>query len=233
MALENEPGGLEYIRQQLAAHADAFRAGAASVLRQKAAEIREAIGPEKMEPVTYPDRPFGRDEGGQDVSRVVWTGHVVRTPEGREYFGAAGLTENGYYRAAEVQVYGPDEMWCWQVERHADKEHAIASAETLAANRLAGEEARTPMNGAAEPAWREIFGKEQDNMAQLPEHVKAQADAEMAKTGMQKVAVQDMDAVQPVDNYRDGGKALDAMRDQKRQDAIQEKTPEPTPEPGR
>lgn len=71
-------------------------------------------------------------------------------------------------------------------------------------------------------------------MAELPEHVKAQADAEMAKTGMQKAAVKDMDAaVQPVDNYGDGGRQLDAMREQKRQDAVQEKTPQPTPEPER
>ena len=68
----------------------------------------------------------------------------------------------------------------------------------------------------------EGFGKEQNNMAELPEHVKAKADAEMAKTGMQKAPVQDMDAAQAVDNYPDGGKALEAMREQKRQDALME-----------
>ena len=109
-----------------------------SSLNPEAAEIREAIGPEKVEPVTYPERPFGRDEGGQDVKQVVWTGHTVQTPEGRAYFGAAGLTQAGYYRAAEVQVYGSDELWRWQAERYADKEDAIASAESLSANRLAG-----------------------------------------------------------------------------------------------
>jgi hypothetical protein len=233
MAEDTNPGFLENARDFLASQADALKASASAALRQRAAEIREAIGPEKMEPVTQPERPFGRDEGGQDVSRVVWTGHTVQTPEGHAYFAAAGLTENGYYRAAEVQVYGPDELWRWQVERHADKEHAIASAETLAANRLAGEEARTLINVAAEPAWREVFGKEQDNMAELPEHVKKLADQARQESRMEKAEVKDMDAAKAVDNYGDGGKALETMREQKRQDAIQDKTPEPTPEPGR
>jgi hypothetical protein len=227
MAIENEPGGLEYIRQQLAAHADALRAGAASVLRQKAAEIREAIGPEKMEPVTYPERPFGRDEGGQDVSRVVWTGHVVRTPEGREYFGAAGLTESGYYRAAEVQVYGADELWRWQPERYADKEDAVATAETLTANRLAAEEARTPMHGTAEPSLREVFEKEQSNMAELPEHLKAKADAATANLNKTQMAM--ADAGPSVNKLADAydTKALEAQRAQQRQNVLDRKGTEP------
>ena len=64
------------------------------------------------------------------IKHIVWTGHTVRTVEGHAYYGAAGLTESGYYRAAEVQVYGSDELWRWQGERHADKADAIASAES-------------------------------------------------------------------------------------------------------
>lgn len=194
---------------------------------------KDAVG---MDNMRQPERTFGRDEGGQDVKRVVWTGHTVETPGGQFYFGAAGLTKGGYYRAAEVQVYGSDELWRWQEERHTAKADAVASAESLSANRLAGEEIRQPMNGAAEPSWAEVFGKEQGNMAELPDHVKAQADAEMAKTGMQKVAVRDMDTAEAVGNYSDGGRELDAMREQKRQNALlekQEKTPEPGPEPGK
>jgi hypothetical protein len=230
MPEETSRGILQTARELVAAHADALKQGAAMSLRERAAEIREAFGPERAEPVTYPERPFGRDEGGDDVKRVIWTSHTVQTPEGRAYFGAAGLTESGYYRAAEVQVYGSDELWRWQAERHVDKEDAIASAERLSASRL--QEGEAPANGK-EFSLREVFGKEQSNMAELPDHVKAQADAEMAKTGMQKAAVKDMDVAQPVDNYRDRGIELDAMREQKRQDAIPQKTPEATPEPGR
>lgn len=226
MADESKSGFLSDAMQRVAAHADTLRAGAAESLRQKAAEFREAIGPQKTEPGAFPERPFGREEGGEDVKRIVWTGHTVQTPEGRGYFGAAGLTESGYYRAAEVQVYGADEAWRWQAERYTDKADAVASAEAMAANRLQG---AISQNGP-EPAWREFFEKEQ-NVA-LPDHVKAQADAEIAKTGMQKAPVQEMNAEQAVDNYRDQGKELEAMQEQKRQDAVQEKS-DPSVQPDR
>jgi hypothetical protein len=195
--------------------------------------LREAIGPEKAEPGAEPQRPFGREEGGQDVKQVVWIGHTVETPEGQRYFGAAGLTEAGYYRAAEVQVYGTDELWRWRPERYSDLADATASAERMAESRLQRE---APLNGE-QPPWKEFFEKELTNDMAIPDHVKAQADAAVAETGQkEKIPVQNMDAPQAVDNYTDRGKDLDAMRDQKRQDALlekQEKTPEPTPEPER
>src|SRR5579862_1259567 len=118
MAMETEPGPLKKIGRQISMRADILSAHAAESLRQGSASIRDALGPEKAEPQTYPERPFGREEGGADVARVVWMGHTIETPEGERYFGAAGLTENGYYRAAEVRAYGSDEHWCWNEERH-------------------------------------------------------------------------------------------------------------------
>jgi hypothetical protein len=225
MADEVNPGFLENTRQFVAAQADGLKAGATAALRQKAAEIREAIGPGRMEPVTEPERPFGREENGEDVKRVVWTGHTVRTAEGRAYFGAAGLTEGGYYRAAEVQVYGPEELWRWQNERHTEKADAIASAESMSANRLRGEEAR--LVDAAEPAWREVFGKEQTNMAELPDHLKAKADA--ATADLNKTEIKMADAGPPVHQLADryDTKALEAQREQQRQNTLDRKDPEP------
>ena len=223
MAIENEPGGLDNIRQQLAAHAEALKSRATAALRQKAAEFREVIGPQKLEQATYPERPFGRDEGGQDVKQVVWTGHTVQTPEGREYFGAAGLTQGGYYRAAEVQIYGSDELWRWQWERYADRENAIAEAERMADMRLRGE---TPANGA-EPAWRDFFEKEKANMAELPEHLKAEADK--ATANLDKGSTNMKDAGAPVYDNADAydAKAMEAQRAQQRQNALDRKGPEP------
>lgn len=54
---------------------------------------------------------------------------------------------------------------------------------------------------------------------------------EVAQTGAKKMPVQDMNQAPAVDNYDDKGKELDAVRKQKRQDAQQEKTPQPDPEP--
>jgi hypothetical protein len=229
MAVENEPGVLENFGRQLAAHADALTASAAARLREKAAEFREAVGPDKPEPGANPERPFGRDEGGEDVKQVVWTGHMVETQGGQRYYGAAGLTESGYYRAAEVQVYGSDELWRWQPERHADREDAVACAEKMTAGRLPGE---TP-GKLTEPAWREFFGKEQSNMA-LPDHVKALADQARQESGMEKVQPTNVDVGTPINDRADpyDTKALEVQRGQQRQNAVDRKGPE-TPEPDR
>lgn len=89
------------------------------------------------------------------------------------------------------------------------------------------------ISAATEAAWNEVFKNDpkEQHVAELPEHVRAKADEEMAKTGAQKMPVQDMNAAPAVDNYDDQGKALDAMREQKRQEALQEKTPDPTMQP--
>jgi len=152
MADEEKPGFLRSVRQRVAAGADALKAQATAVLNERASAIREAIGPQKTESEPQPDRPFGRDEGGEDVKRVVWTGHTVESPEGKTFFGAVGLTQGGYYRAAEVQAYGPDETWHWQPERHTAREDAIASAETLSVSRLRGADAPSPKKAAAQNA---------------------------------------------------------------------------------
>jgi hypothetical protein len=231
LADKKKPGLLENTGKRVAAQADALKAGAAAALREKAAGIREAIGPDKLEPVKQPERPFGRDEGGEDVKRVVWTGHTIQTREGQAYFGAVGLTEGGYYRAAEVQLYGSEEVWRWQGELHTVKDDAQKSAENMSANLLNPES--TPAKTNQKEAWKtgpESEKLEANNMA-LPEHVKAEADAAIAKTGMEKAAYKDMNTAQAVDNYPDAGASLDTMREQKRKDAIQDKTPEPDKDP--
>ena len=60
-------------------------------------------------------------------------------------------------------------------------------------------------------------------MPELPEHVKAKADQAVSETGANKMQVKEMDTPQAVDSYGDKGKALEAMREQKREDAQQEK----------
>jgi hypothetical protein len=62
-------------------------------------------------------------------------------------------------------------------------------------------------------------------MAELPEHVKAQADKVVAEAGANKMAVKDL-GVQDVADWNDP-KAMEAAREQQRQNALQEKTPEP------
>ena len=209
----------------MAAQADALKASAAAALREKAAGIREAIGPDKAEPVKPPERPFGRDEGGEDVKQVVWTGHTVQTREGQAYFGAVGLTQGGYYRAAQVQVYGAGELWRWQRELHTVKDDAQKSAEIMSANRL------NPESTPSITAQRESENSEGSKMA-LPDNVKAEADARMAETGMRKGAVQDMGgtpAAQTADAY--DTKALEAQREQQRQNAKDDKAAQRGPEP--
>jgi hypothetical protein len=230
MTDEEKPGLWENVRGRVAAQADALKASAAAALREKAAEIRDAIGPERIEPVTQPERPFGRDEGGEDVKRVVWTGHTVKTSEDKAYFGAVGLTQGGYYRAAEVQVYGADETWRWQAERHTVKEDAISSAQAVSANRLHDEAPKAADEGLKYGSeWNnpQGDGARLSNMAEIPEHVKAQADAEVAKTGAQKMAVQDMNTRTDKGPDWTDTKGLEAQQAQKREDALREKTPEP------
>lgn len=285
MTDDEKPGLWENVKGRVAAHADALKASTAAALREKAAEIREAIGPEKIEPVTQPERPFGRDEGGEDIKRVVWTGHTVETSEGQRYFGAVGLTESGYYRAAEVQSYGAEESWRWQAERHTDKRDAIGSAESMSANRLSPEsgpatasQEESRANAAREPSiqdrldeprtpqerdqmvaalYRELDnpdgggarlrdmadGREEQNrmarevlagerdilsssprtetMAEIPDHVKAQADAEMKKTGGVETVAANTKAV----NQKEAG-SFEALGHD-----VQVQTPKPDPSP--
>jgi hypothetical protein len=73
--------------------------------------------------------------------------------------------------------------------------------------------------------------REGGKMAEIPEHVKAQADAAVASTGAEKMPVKNMGEPQGVDSY--DTKGLEAQRERQRQDAQQEKTPEPTPDPNK
>jgi len=66
-------------------------------------------------------------------------------------------------------------------------------------------------------------------MAELPDHVKAKADAAVSQTDAGRFPVKDMGETKGAD-WADT-KALDAQRAQQRQDAAQEKTPAPTVEP--
>jgi hypothetical protein len=174
------------------------------------------------------DRAFGRDEGGEDVRQVVWMGHTVRSPEGKDFFGAVGLTNNGYYRAAEVQIYGADEVWRWQGERHTVRQEAISNAEGASTNRLitVAEEHR---------GFQEVEGSkgtvtkhtEDVTMTELPEHVKSQADAEVAASGAQRMAAQDMGPSNATD-WKDTA-AMEASREQQRQNALDMRNAQPDP----
>lgn len=88
-----------------------------------------------------------------------------------------------------------------------------------------------PEAGAAlNAAWNSGPGNVEDKkVAEIPEHVKAEADAEVAKTGAQKMPVQDMGETKAVDAY--DTKALEAQRERQRQDALQDKTAEPVQQP--
>jgi hypothetical protein len=129
-----------------------------------------------------------------------------------------------------VQVYGSDERWRWQAEQYVDKAEAIERAEEMIANRLQGE---APRNGE-QPAWREFFGKElTNNMAEIPEHAKAAA--ENATANLNKGDMNMQNAGPSVNQLADSydTKAMEAQREQQRQNALDRKGPEPTPEPDR
>jgi hypothetical protein len=87
--------------------------------------------------------------------------------------------------------------------------------------------------GAAEPAWRESSGKEQNDVAELPEHLKAKADA--ATATLDKGDIKMTDAGPSVNDRADpyDARAMEAQRDQQRQNALDRKGPEPAPEPDR
>jgi len=88
-----------------------------------------------------------------------------------------------------------------------------------------------PEAGAAlNAAWNSGPGNVEDKkVAEIPDDVKAQADAAVAQTGAQKMTVQDMGETKGADAY--DTKAMEAQRERQRQDALQEKTPEPAPTP--
>jgi hypothetical protein len=64
-------------------------------------------------------------------------------------------------------------------------------------------------------------------MAELPEHVKAKADAAVAETGAQKMAVQNMNTQTDKGPDWTDTKGLEAQQAQKREDALRQKSPEP------
>lgn len=70
---------------------------------------------------------------------------------------------------------------------------------------------------------------EDKQVAEIPEHVKAEADAAVNKTGAAKMPVQDMGETKGVDAY--DTKGLEAQRERQRQDALQDKAAEPVQQP--
>ena len=188
---------LKAIPDWAATQAGNVKADAAAAVRKKAAGLREAIGPEKIEPVKPPQRPFGR-EGGEDIKQIVWTGHTVQSTQGMSYYGAVGQTESGYYRAAEVQVYGADEQWRWQAERHSLKDDAINSAQR----------ATTRIRGGRIMAENKIS----------PEvEARAKLAVESAGARINSVPVQAEKQSPAIDTMADGGRALERARVQARQ----------------
>ncbi len=229
MADKNKPGLLDTMRRRMAAEADALKAGAASALKDAAAGMRKTLGPERTKPVKQPERPFGRDGGGDDVMRVVWTGHTTQGRDGKSYFGAVGLTEGGYYRAAKVQRFGADELWNWHEESHTAKNAAIKSAESLGETRPGagsgdrGRPAPDVVSASASGAAPKSKQRGKPVMAEIPENVKEQAVKAREESRMlQMKPDQEIASAQPVDNYGDRGKEMAAMQEQKREAARQE-----------
>jgi hypothetical protein len=186
-------------KRRVAAQVDSLKASTGAALKQKATEIRNAIGPEKAEPRKEPERPFGKEEGGQDVKRVVWTGHKIANTQAHTYYGAVGLTHDGYYRAAEVQTYGAEEQWRWQPERYADKKDAVDRAAGQIADRFQGEkhmaENKMPIVlGDKDKAMVQDIGRK---LSSFPMQAEKQSP--------------------PIDTYGDQGKALERAREQTRQ----------------
>jgi hypothetical protein len=71
---------------------------------------------------------------------------------------------------------------------------------------------------------------EGNKVAEIPEHLKAQADAVRTQTGAQQYPVRDMGETKGAEAY--DTKALEAQRERQRQDAIQDKAAEPQPDKG-
>ena len=90
------------------------------------------------------------------------------------------------------------------------------------------------ISAATEAAWNEVFkndSKEQ-SMAELPEHVKAEADRAAANVNKAEIKMADAgpaihERAAPYDV-----KAMEAQREQQRQNALDRKAPE-APEPGK
>ena len=102
------------------------------------------------------------------------------------------------------------------------KEDAVSIAQELSANRLSGEPL---INAAADSPWKDVFesGAKEKNVAELPEHVKAEADKAMADVN--KTDLKMAEAGPPVNERADpyDGKAMEAQRDQQRQNALDKK----------
>ena len=62
--------------RRVSAMASTVRIEAAEAFKAKAAEIREAIGPEKAEPVTVPERPLDAMKAVTMSSK--WSGRAIR-----------------------------------------------------------------------------------------------------------------------------------------------------------
>lgn len=133
---EKKRGLFNTVRARAMAHWGTLKTSASAFYKQKVTELRESVQPEKTKADLAPERFFDRTEHGADVKRIVWTGHTVETGQAQRFFGAVGLTKEGYYRAAEVQAYGGHEEWRWQSARYADKNEAVERASGLSMSKL-------------------------------------------------------------------------------------------------
>ena len=153
----------------------------------------------------------------------------METPDGKRFFGAAGLTDNGYYRAAEVQTYGSEELWRWQDERHINKTDAIDSAEMKSAERCSGAHEwgrlHREAGAALNAAWQGGSEKNEDKKVAIPEHLKVQADAVRTESGAEQYPVKDLGEHKGAD-WTDT-KGMEAQRALQRQNALDDKAPQP------
>jgi hypothetical protein len=128
------------VAKRVRQYAGYMREDAVSNLKDKAGQIGKAFMKGEKPSIhtdTHRERPFSRENGGADIKHVVWAGHTVKNSVQQSQYGAVGLTENGYYRTAQVQSFGGIEQWNWSADRHVEKQGAISVAEYRSAESLA------------------------------------------------------------------------------------------------
>jgi hypothetical protein len=155
------------------------------------------------------DREVGELESqtrnGNEISYVAEAG-CRTTPDGSQSRVHLGYSSEGFHTIVETMRFGN-----WG-------------------------EAHASIQAATEAAWKEVFEnntKEQNNVAELPEHVKAQVDQAVANVN--KAEVKMADAGPSVNGLADAydPQAMEAQRQQQRQNSLDRKAPDAGLEPGK
>jgi hypothetical protein len=157
---------------------------------------------------THDDGPANGDQAVAELSHLTRNGNEIsyvaetgcRTaPDGSECRVHLGYSAEGFHTVVETMRLGN-----WS-EPHAS------------------------IQAATEAAWTKVFEsstKEQNNMAEIPAHVKAEADKAMANVNKAEITITD---VGPAINERADPydtRAMEAQREQQRQSELDKRMPE-------